>query len=323
MLNYEEFAEAFKERVSEGLNEKPEKGILEFMKKQKINREVEGISFRVNGSNIAPCIYIQNFYETYQRDGDLDAVVREAVELLYEKRDVKNIETPEFKPGMYGDRIFFQLINTEKNKEMLKDIPHREIEDLSVVYRVLSGSDDYSMGSFIVTNSMAKSLALNEEQLYAKAYENTREIMKPTIRGMEEMLAMIMKARGMDEDQVDLMLNMYPTESGIYVLTNNCGAMGATSMLYTDLLDKIADKVNDDLMILPSSLHEVLAIRASGASPEDLRDMVCTINATEVDVSDLLSDNVYYYDREARTLTIAGSERKIEKEETEHSHSGR
>ncbi len=46
MLNYEEFAEAFKEGLSAKLGEMPEKGELQFLKKAKINCEVDGVTFR-------------------------------------------------------------------------------------------------------------------------------------------------------------------------------------------------------------------------------------------------------------------------------------
>ena len=49
--------------------------------------------------------------------------------------------------------------------------------------------------------------------------------------------------------------------------------------------------------ILPSSVHEVLAIPDDGKQdPKHLKRMVETVNRNEVSVSEQLSDNVYYYD---------------------------
>ena len=49
--------------------------------------------------------------------------------------------------------------------------------------------------------------------------------------------------------------------------------------------------------MLPSSRHEVLAVPVSRA-PElpDLKELVRTVNLTEVKERDRLSDEVYYYD---------------------------
>ena len=33
------------------------------------------------------------------------------------------------------DKIVFQLINTEQNKSFLEKVPHREFQDLSIIYR--------------------------------------------------------------------------------------------------------------------------------------------------------------------------------------------
>ena len=46
-------------------------------------------------------------------------------------------------------------------------------------------------------------------------------------------------------------------------------------------------------MIVPES---------SSTSAEELYQMVCKVNRTEVSVDDFLTDNVYYYNREKNTL---------------------
>ena len=33
-----------------------------------------------------------------------------------------------------NEKIVFQLINTEQNKTFLEQVPHREFQDLSIVY---------------------------------------------------------------------------------------------------------------------------------------------------------------------------------------------
>lgn len=322
MLNYEEFAEAFKEKISEKIGAMPEKGVLEFMKKEKINCEVDGITFRTIGSTVAPCIYIQNYYEMYQRGESLDEIVGEAAELLYEQRNA-NIDTPSIRPGKFKGKIIFQIINTEQNARMLSHMPHREMEDLSVIYRALVGQEGDRFSSIMITDEVAESLKLTEEQLYEEAYKNTREIMKPTVSKLEHVLGLIMKARGVSEDQANYMDDMFREDTGVYVISNSTGMMGAATMLYDDVLQDVAEKLKGDLMILPSSLHEVLALSAKGASVEFLSETVHTVNETVVDVQDKLSDNVYFYDKDARTLKIVTSDRDLEHGEPEHKHSGR
>ena len=48
-----------------------------------------------------------------------------------------------------------------------------------------------------------------------------------------------------------------------YVVTNAMGINGAAVILYQNVLEKIADRLKGDYYILPSSIHEVLAIQCS------------------------------------------------------------
>ncbi|MBS5062662.1 MAG: hypothetical protein KHZ58_02695, partial [Hungatella hathewayi] len=59
-----------------------------------------------------------------------------------------------------------------------------------------------------------------------------------------------------------------------------------------------ADLLEQDLLILPSSIHEVLLLPyAEDICMEDLFQMVRHVNQTEVPVEDRLSDEVYRYKR--------------------------
>ena len=63
-----------------------------------------------------------------------------------------------------------------------------------------------------------------------------------------------------------------------------------------NILELALDKLGvDSLYILPSSIHEVLAI-AMG-DPDELRQLVCEVNDTQVVPQERLSYNVYKYER--------------------------
>ena len=76
-------------------------------------------------------------------------------------------------------------------------------------------------------------------------------------------------------------------------------------MLYPDVLKKLADTVNDDLVIIPSSIHEVLLLpeRLAGTS-RSLNEMVQEVNRQGVEPMDRLSDHVYYFRREGCLITV-------------------
>lgn len=69
-------------------------------------------------------------------------------------------------------------------------------------------------------------------------------------------------------------------------------------MVYENVLNEFAVMMESDLIILPSSIHEVLLIMDDGVSEyEKLTEMVSYINATEVLETDVLSNSVYCYKR--------------------------
>lgn len=72
----------------------------------------------------------------------------------------------------------------------------------------------------------------------------------------------------------------------------------------TDALKQAADKVGSNIYILPSSIHELIAVPASVADENYLIDVVRMINRTELKSKDVLSDSIYHYDREKGKLEV-------------------
>lgn len=91
----------------------------------------------------------------------------------------------------------------------------------------------------------------------------------------------------------------------MYVVTNSCQINGAVSMVFEDILHGLAEATGTDLYILPSSVHEVIAVPADIGSPETLAEMVEEINLGQVPLNERLSNQVYYYEKEQRRLSMA------------------
>ncbi len=71
------------------------------------------------------------------------------------------------------------------------------------------------------------------------------------------------------------------------------------------MLKKIASKLNDDLIILPSSVHETILLRASIAGNTSvLKLMVEEVNQSQVEREERLSDNVYKYERSSDKVSV-------------------
>ena len=89
----------------------------------------------------------------------------------------------------------------------------------------------------------------------------------------------------------------------LHVLTNRRGIYGASCMLYRDIIKDFADQEEADVIILPSSIHEVLLF------PDHLmfdHAFLCRtvqeINREDVSEEDVLSDRIYIFSRETGTI---------------------
>lgn len=81
---------------------------------------------------------------------------------------------------------------------------------------------------------------------------------------------------------------------------------GAGVLMFDALLDKVAEALEaEELYILPSSIHEIIAVNAERfpGTPKDLAEMVRCVNATELSEGEFLSNSVYGYTK-TRGLTI-------------------
>lgn len=230
---------------------------------------------------MAACDFMERAYEQAP-DVDVDSIMRDA-----------------------NEKIVFQLINTEQNKTFLEQVPHREFQDLSIVYKVIISADKDAVQSSKITNEFAKRLGMSEEQLFKCAAENTRRLFPPVVRSMNDIMREMFARDGMPQEIAEMMIAEIPPEQTMWVISNEKGINGAASMLYENELHELAESLESDLYILPSSVHEVIAVSSDMGSPEMLAQMVVEVNMQEVSLDERLSNQVYHYDKDLRKLTLA------------------
>ena len=188
---------------------------------------------------------------------------------------------------------------------MLAGVPHRDFQDLSIIYRWVIKMDDDGIQSTLIQNSLAEQLGVNEEQLFKMAAENTRRIFPPRITSMNEVICEMFMKDGMPQEIAEMMIGEMPADKSMWVISNDRGINGAVSMLYEDKLHTLATEMESDLYILPSSVHEVIAVSTSMGDPNELAEMVAEINMDQVALEERLSNQVYHYDKDLRKLSLA------------------
>lgn len=305
MMDYEVFKEVVKEKFLSYMPDSYQGMEIRVDSVEKINRKLDGLSLYLEGEKMmpSPTIYISDMYKEYLRTEDLQATIQNAAEAM--DKVFTQASLPPLDKSMAKDNIVFQLVNTVQNEELLKNMPHREFQDLSIIYRWVLSVGENGIASTIISSDLAKELGMGEEQLFKAAAENTRRILPPVVKSMNEVMREMFLADGMPPSMADLMIGEMPPEQTMWVISNECRINGAVSMLYEDKLHKLAEDVESDLYILPSSVHEVIAVSVEMGEPEELAQMVAEINMDQVDISERLSNQVYHYDKDLRKITLA------------------
>ena len=72
-------------------------------------------------------------------------------------------------------RIIYRLVNRERNRKLLEDVPYKEYLDLAIVYYVLLEMDEYGMASMMVRREHLKMWKVSEEDIYYRACKNTQK----------------------------------------------------------------------------------------------------------------------------------------------------
>ena len=312
-LNYEEFKERIKDDIKEYMDEKYKDCEVVIRKVNKANREVDGLNMLdIPGlKNTTPTLYVNDLYEKCEKTGDYEEVARMAAETMEYGIKSFNSQIKEecLDTSKLKDKVFFSLINAEQNRELLNTVPHREFEDLAIVYRWNIGSGSDGVYTNLVDNDLAKKEGITENDLYNATNKNTKELFPVLVKNMNEFISEIIfgdsELSGKMEEKFKEVMMETQDERSMYVITNESKLFGAASMLYEEPLHELAEKIGSDLYILPSSIHEVIAVSADFGSPDEWAEMVYEINMDQVDINDRLSNQVYCYDKDLRTLRLA------------------
>lgn len=301
-MNYEEFKQEIQDSIKDYLSDKYADASVRINDVVKNNdMHLDGLTIVSPDSNMSPTIYLNSFFEEYQDGKSMEDILDKIAEIYEEHAVDHNMDISSITEfDQAKDKVVARVINAEQNEDLLADRPHTLIEDLAVTYHINLGNSEDGAMSCAITNSLAETYGVTAEDLHEIAMANMEEINKPTFKGMTEVMMEMMGGE---------LPEGFPMPEGpeqMYVLSNESKLNGAAAMLDTNLMDQIAEKLDGDYFILPSSVHEVLIVPMQGEMDrENLENMVQEVNATQVSPEERLSDHVYAYDAEAHEIMRA------------------
>ena len=307
MMNYESFKNEVEKTFKDYLPERFHEMELEVIPVNKVNGIKDGLIMTEDsqgGKKVSPTLYINDMYEAYAQTGDFEKVMLTAAEgMVNGIAHIPKAMKVAFENVKHN--IIFQVVNTAWNEEMLQKIPHREFLDLSIIYRLIISMDDEGVMSTVVHNDLAQNIGMEEQELFECAVKNTCRVFPPSIVKIGEFMKKELVRSGMPHEEADMLYEAMPENDVLYVITNTKSLNGACAILYENNIHELAMKLGTDLYILPSSIHECIALPANITGVHEAASVLKAANISEVSVEERLSDRVYYYDKDTRILALA------------------
>ncbi len=250
---------------------------------RKVNAEKEALTLHPPSADIpvaVPTIYLDDMYEIFSKNEDLDEIIKFIIDIIIRYTGFTSPELEDFNFGDKLDRLVINLVNTETNAELLNTVPHKNILDLSVIYRFIMCEEGDGFGTVVLTNELMEDIDMTIDELHETACRNTLRIFP---------------------------LNISELFQGFYLMTNKHVIGGAATMVCRECTDQLAEKIGCDFFIIPSSIHEIYAVPAENHTVRNLIYLLEEGNRKYVDSSEMLSKSIYFYDFESREISIAGS----------------
>ncbi|MCD8148359.1 MAG: DUF5688 family protein [Clostridiales bacterium] len=293
-MTYETFKKAVLNRLSEDIPDPKQISIQSVCKNN--GTYLDGLVILENDVNIAPTIYLNYYYEYYRNENSFPAAYERLMEHYRENRTDEHIDVRFFTDfKRTRPRIVLKLVHYEKNRQLLKEVPHIPFLDLAIVFYCYFPIDPkVGNATILIRNSHLDLWNQTAQTLYPLALENSRRLLEPQLHNMNSLLRDILPDSGyptvvVPDDP------LYP----MYVLTNKQNMFGAACLLYDNLIRSYAEQFQTDFYLLPSSIHEIILVPATKNDRiQDFSEMVQEVNETQVSAEEFLSDHAYYYSRE-------------------------
>lgn len=249
------------------------------MKKELITQELEarGIPFhetevtkggtKVLGivlelGRVQPCIYPEGLED--------DEDVSEFIDHILNDHSTNKEE---------AEKLLEAILDFQKVKDMIRISLRPKTDDEERIkknYLDLEAVVDifFEEKTIPVKNGMNEAWGVPELKVWEIAQENTRKSVKEAFRYADQMFA----------------------------LSNEEMFKGSGALLFPEAFETYAELIGDDLWLIPSSVHEILVCGKSDMTAEEVTAMIQSVNVTEVDPQDRLSNHPYSYGRFTQTI---------------------
>ena len=181
--------------------------------------------------------------------------------------------------------LFIKVINQELNQEKLKDLVHKSHYEFAITCHIDVSHVLGVHATIDITDRWAEALGVDPEWIIEDAITNSITFRKPDLLRMSDFKHPLFPA----------------TDSNIpmYVLTNKHRRNGASVVFYPGLLAALSRSAKENLLLIPSSVHEfIFFFEDEWIDIDEINSLIKSINTEILDEKEVLSDQLYRYDRE-------------------------
>ena len=283
-----------------------------------------------NKRRISPAANLYEVYRVYENtDVDFETLVDKMTEQYIEaEKATKNKVFEMITDKNTTLKDFFEATRPQDNTiyyltriddAALKNRPYREYYGMAMVYRLVLHTDDEKQAGIEITGEVMKMLKMTESDLYEAGQKNTARILEPRFTAsadfIEKQAIYELKKHGAPQEIAETIAAMRKKEwqcgmkEDFYIISSKWGNDGALFGLNKNVLADIANKINDDLIVIFPTKDEAIASRATGNDAEGLKS-ICDSGYREIlskhkDANDMrCTDSVFYYNRTDKEITV-------------------
>ena len=296
----------FKKNLKKELQERFPEAEIQEKEVSKNNETLEAFLLVTESRNIAPTIYIEPMYMMFQRflSEEVGVSIEElsdAAFQFHEKQFFTGIcdrlklqiekcghmntlaeKITEF--DKVKNKLYVRIVKKTDNEEYVNKHCHRDFLDLAIIPGIRFGTTD-GQASIYLTKDIIEKWGKSEDEVIDLGIANIEDDFM--IRSMRDMMSDMFD---MCDEYVDE-LNLVP----FYVVTNKAMLNGASAILSKKALKQMELTLGDEFIIIPSSVHECLCIKAGDDNTDFINEMINEVNSTQVDPQDVLSNHMYIY----------------------------
>jgi hypothetical protein len=298
ILNYEEFVGNLRQQLYQIIPQGVEMEMHRVIKNN--SRQLDSLVLYSGELTASPNFYMQEYYQRYRQGKDVSELAEEIYSTWNGTTGAFFLESPDMSYDTCRNFVFYRLVNRERNRELLEEIPFIPVFDLAVIFYYLVKSGDEGIQSIRINHNIMKLWGADTTDLLEMATQNTPRLFPAIYKPLVDVI------EGFGIPLPDVTWSTEEVQP--YMLSNEKGINGASVWLYPGQLEEIARIHEDNYYILPSSIHELLIMPQGGEyssrQESQLLEMVYRANRECVDKEEYLSDNIYYYDRKKKAIKI-------------------